>query len=177
MSGSTSQMEIHFFMRDNSKIVGKKERSSKHERTRHDSPNKLETLLDRGNNVQTLWYMQDTDDILPAGKKHTHAAQQLTAKLGPIENGTKQRTIAEGDSMRIDIQRYFKRGDRKYANIQIQLNQARPKFRGGVGSTTIAGACVQVKMNDQAVCIRARYVRHALNRSLRDPRFCYLEVH
>lgn len=130
----------------------------------------VRNVADRGNNMETRWTMETNNRIQSYNNRNCRERRDAIAAIARLENiGTRSDTMVTEGSVRIDLQSLFNRNDRRYANIQIQINRPRT---GASDSTTIATALVEIGVN-----MPIRYVRDALIRSLTDcqPRQCWLE--
>ncbi|XP_039607903.1 uncharacterized protein LOC120527975 [Polypterus senegalus] len=115
------------------------------------------TITDRGNRRQVIFFMQATTDLLFSGP-YLNTAYILISRwhnsLLPVQ--PRSELLVEG-FLRIDLQGFIVREERRYYNLQIQINGRRPPGQ----STSIAQIIIPTDQD-----IPERYFRRAFTESL-----------
>ena len=130
----------------------------------------VRTVFDKGNHLKRNWHMQENENMV---NYPTIAAKKAIGHLNNTHNNI--RTLHKCDKVRVDLQGFFNHENRRYLNIQVQLN----KKRNGE-STTIATALIETNSKGD-ILFPIRYIRDALVKSLRSytdsgsTRQCWLE--
>lgn len=87
-------------------------------------------------------------------------------KLQSLYPESNRRTLVENDVVHIDLQGKFPKDNKRYANIQVQLNSQKCKNIHGKKTSTIAIVCVEIDYQTCKELIGIQYVKDALKKSL-----------
>ena len=129
-------------------------------------------VVDKGNDKETQWFMEtNTANTRDFSVKNYNDAKSVIAQVTTdlidkvMRSGD---TVVSSGTMKVDVQGRFTSGNRRFVNLQVQINRPRANAND---RTTVATALIEttpdgsLSKND---FMSTRYVRDALLRSLSD---------
>lgn len=127
------------------------------------------TLQDRGNGFQIVWCMFTATNMLTQYSNAIETdANYAISDLITLKTSQQIAKLVTRQHVRIDLQGKFNRYNKRWANIQLQVNNIN-------SPSTIAVASIEIKScNDEEIFL-IRYVRDCLLKSLLSKKHCWLQ--